>query len=292
MRPRPRLGADCATLSAVPPSPSVARAPLPEDPWTLPPPGDAWDAALDHGLRALGLTLDPGVRRALDAHSRLLLAWTEAINLTAVRDPAGIARLHLVDSLAAVALLRREAVPAPTILDLGSGGGFPGLPLAMALPAARVALVDSIAKKARFLAVAARAATAALDSAGASPPRAEALVARAETLAGDSAHRAAWDVVTVRAVGPLGELLELGLPLLRPGGVLVAWKRDDGSGALEAEVAAGGRIGQVVGGGPPVVVTDPDPALPGHRLVVVRKRRTTPERFPRPPAERRRAPSG
>jgi 16S rRNA (guanine527-N7)-methyltransferase len=274
------------------PSTPPERAPLPEDPWSLPAPGAAWDAALADGLAALYLDPSAGVRRALDAHSRLLMAWTVAINLTAVRDPARVARLHLVDSLSAVAALRREAATAPSLLDLGSGGGFPGLPLGVALPASRVALVDSIAKKVRFLHVAGEAAAAALRAAGETPPRVEAIVARAEDLARWPAHRAAWDVVTARAVTTLTELTELAMPLLRMGGVLIAWKRDDGTGALDMETSAAARIARATGAGRLRVLLDPEPAIPGHRLVLVRKERATPDRFPRSPAERARAPDG
>src|SRR5688572_15772909 len=96
------------------------RSPLPEDPWSLPSLGEPWSAELARGLAALSLEVAPGAWRALDAHSRLLVTWTSAINLTAVRDPEGVARLHLVDALTAVPLLRREAPAFPTILDLGS----------------------------------------------------------------------------------------------------------------------------------------------------------------------------
>jgi 16S rRNA (guanine527-N7)-methyltransferase len=292
----------CATLCGVstrprstPPSTPPAppdRAPLPEDPWSLPAPGPEWTAELDRGLAALGLDPSPGVRRALDAHSRLLLAWTAAINLTAVRDPAGVARLHLVDSLSAVAAVRADAPAGPAILDIGSGGGFPGLPLGLAVGAARLALIDSVGKKVRFQAVAAAACAAALAAAGETPPAIEAHVARAEDLARLRSFRGAFDVVTARAVTTLTELIELGMPLLRIGGILVAWKRDDGSGALDSETSAAARIARATGAGRIRVLHDPEPAIPGHRLVVVRKERDTADRFPRTPTERRRAPDG
>jgi 16S rRNA (guanine527-N7)-methyltransferase len=101
---------------------------------------------LDATLLELGLSIDATVRRAIDDHVRLLLRWTEAINLTAIRDPAEAARLHVADSLAAVPVLRARSIDR--FLDLGSGGGFPGLPLALALPAARAVLVESVGKKA------------------------------------------------------------------------------------------------------------------------------------------------
>ena len=111
------------------------REPLPthvEDTPALPP---DYAAAVDAGLAALGLTLEPAQRAAIDGHIRLLLAWTPAINLTAVREPAAAATVHVLDSLTAVGPLRERGIDR--FLDLGSGGGLPGIPLAVALPAAR-----------------------------------------------------------------------------------------------------------------------------------------------------------
>jgi len=164
------------------------------------------------------------VRDVLDGHVRLLLAWTTAINLTAIRDPAGVARLHVLDSLVAVSLLAPRG--ATGILDLGSGGGFPGLPLAAVLAPARTLLVDSIAKKVVFL----RTVVEATGLEG----RVAAEAVRAEALARDPRDRERWPVVTARAVTSLAELVEIGLPLVAPGGVLVAWKRSP----MEAELAA------------------------------------------------------
>lgn len=277
----------CDALGVTDPAPRPERAPLPRDPWSLPDPGPGWAAELDAGCAALGLTLGPGVHAALDAHTRLLLAWNAAINLTALRTPEQVARLHLVDSLSAVRLIDRLAQPEPSIADIGSGGGMPGLPLAVALPAGRLLAVDSVGKKVGFLAVATEAAAAALADAGGAVPLLEPVAARAEALAADPGIRETLDVVTARAVGSLAELVELAMPLLAPGGILVCWKRDDGSGALAAEIADAGPIAQATGAGRATVHADPEPALPGHRLVVHRKMRPTPARYPRDPAQRR-----
>ena len=125
------------------------REPLPtrvEDTPGLPP---AYDAALEGGLAALSLTLTPAARAAIDGHARLLLAWTSAINLTAIRDPAAVAVAHVVDSLTAAASMRERGISR--FVDLGSGGGYPGIPLAAAIPAERALLIEPIAKKADFL---------------------------------------------------------------------------------------------------------------------------------------------
>ncbi len=255
------------------------RDPLPTDVSDLPALPTGYDDVLDAGLVALGLTLDAEARSAIADHVRLLLAWTAAINLTAIRDPVAAAREHVLDSLTAVRLLR--ARNAPDLLDLGSGGGFPGVPLAIALPRARTVLVESVGKKATFLAT-------VVDALGLRP-RVAVAATRAETLAADPHHRARWSTVLVRAVGPLAELAELGLPLLAPGGVIVAWKRrgDDGQ-ALGAEIAAAGPLIAALGGGPPWIEPVAVPGLLDHVLVVIEKVGPTPPAYPRDPATRRR----
>ena len=249
------------------------RPALPTDPMALPPLPDAYHQTLADGLGELGLMLDGAQLRALEAWTRLLLAWTGAINLTAIREPAAIAREHLLDSLSAVALLRGGA--AEGILDLGSGAGLPGIPLAVAIPEARVLLVESVGKKAAFL----RTAIAALGLDG----RVTVAAVRAEALAAAGHQREAWGAVTIRAVAALPELVELAFPLLRPGGRLVAWKR----GALDDELAAARRAIWTMGGGNLEVQATTVPELADHRLVVITKGGPTPRRFPRSPAERR-----
>jgi len=253
-----------------------SRDPLPTRVQDLPPLPPAYDAVLDAGLTALGLDLDDWARGAIDDHARFLLAWTASINLTAIRDPAEVARLHVLDSLTAVARLR--GLGAGGILDLGSGGGYPGIPLAIALGARRALLVDSVGKKVRFL----QAVVAALGAGD----RIAAETARAETLAGDARDRGAWPVVTARAVASLAELIEIGLPLVAPGGVLVAWKR----APLDDELAAAGSTLAALRAGPVEVIEVGVSGLEGHRLVIVPRGGAIDAWFPRDPAERRRRP--
>src|SRR5262245_31926721 len=168
---------------------TTERAPLPQSSGGLPPLPDEFWQTLDDGLQAADIQLEPHARDAIDRHVRLLTAWNAAINLTALRTPELIARGHVLDSLIAADALK--PLKATTVLDLGSGGGFPGLPLAAVLPLTRVALVDSIGKKARFLDVAAREVSAALPT----PPEISAMSERAEDLAEEPDHRDAWDLV-------------------------------------------------------------------------------------------------
>lgn len=229
---------------------------------------------LDAGLERLGLELDGPARAAIDTHVRFLLAWTTAINLTAVRDPADVARLHVLDSLTAVSRIRTAGAEA--LLDLGSGGGYPGIPLAIALGARRTLLVDSVGKKVRFL----ETVIAALGLGD----RMAAEAARAEELARGRRDREAWPVVTARAVAGLAELVEVALPLVAPGGVLVAWKR----APLDDELAAAGPALAALRAGAVEVVDAGLPGLEGHVLVVVPRGGPIDARFPRDPAERRR----
>jgi 16S rRNA (guanine527-N7)-methyltransferase len=252
------------------------REPLPtrvQDTPALPP---AFGHALDGGLAELGLQLDSTARAAIDGHARLLLAWTRAINLTGIREPVAIATGHVVDSLTAVPWLR--AIGAERILDLGSGGGYPGLPIAAALPDAAVTLLEPIGKKTTFL-------RAVVEATGLAD-RVTAVGARAEALAVDPGRRATWSTVTARAVGATADLVELAFPLLAPGGALVAWKRGD----LDAELAAARRAIDALGGGTLEVRDVAVDGLPGHRLVVATRTGRVSDQYPRDAAARRRRP--
>jgi 16S rRNA (guanine527-N7)-methyltransferase len=221
--------------------------------------GDALDAGLGV-LAADGIVLVPAARQAIDDHVRLLLAWNPAINLTAITDPERIAVLHVLDSLTAVPFVAARR-GSPRLLDLGSGGGFPGIPLAAAVPAADVILVESIGKKARFL-EAAVLATGLEDRVGVMAVRAESLAAPVR-----DGEIEPFDVVTARAVGALDELIRLAFPLLASGGRLVAWKRGD----LDAEIRTATRAAAPLGGARITVRETTVPGLAGHVLVVAEK---------------------
>jgi 16S rRNA (guanine527-N7)-methyltransferase len=186
---------------------------------------------------------------------------------------------HVLDSLTAVRPLRERGIRR--FVDIGSGGGYPGLPLAVALPAERALLVESVAKKADFL-------TAAIVGSGLAG-HVEVAARRAEAVAADAGFREAWPAVTARAVATLDELVELAFPLLRPGGVLIAWK----SGDIREELDAAGRAAEALGGGQLVDLDAASPAVPGLEgrfLVAIAKQGRTPPGYPRDPALRRRRP--
>lgn len=166
------------------------------------------------------------------AHLRLLDAWNPAINLTRVSDPRERATRHLLDSLVAAPYIERLLPNGGKIADLGSGGGFPGIPLAARSLShdsnLSMTLIESIGKKARFL----EAVTAASGLA----PRLRVAHSRAEELVQGGGVR--FDVVTARAVAPLGELIRLAAPLLTPTGSLLAWKRATDEWSAELSAAA------------------------------------------------------
>lgn len=194
---------------------------------------------------------------------------------TAVRDAASVAEQHLADSLVALEL---DAVRgARRVADLGSGPGFPGLALAVALPDAQVALVESAGRKCAFLERA--VAAAGVDNA-------QVVQARAEAWEGGiGAH----DLVTARALAALPVVLEYGAPLLAPTGTLVAWRgRRDAVGEAAATRAAH-ELGLE-----PVEVrqVQPYPRARARHLHVFRKAGPTPPRFPRRPGIARKRPLG
>lgn len=196
---------------------------------------------------------------------------------TTVREPDEAVRVHLADSLSCLVLPGVAAAGA--IVDIGSGAGFPGLPLAIALPEAWVDLVEATARKAEFIA----AAIAALGL-----PRARAIAERAETWAtGEGAG--AYDLAASRAVGTLATVAEYAAPLLRPDGLLVVWK-----GRRDADEERRGAIAAAALGLEPVEVRAAG-AYAGSRqrhLHLYRKVAQTPPAYPRRPGMARKRPLG
>jgi 16S rRNA (guanine527-N7)-methyltransferase len=198
-------------------------------------------------------------------------------SLTSVRDPAEAWRAHVADSLSGLEVAALNS--ARTIADVGSGAGFPGLVLAVALPAARVDLIESVARKSDFTRDA--VARAGIDNV-------RVINARSEDHASGEG-REAYDVVTARAVGRLSTLAELASPLLRENGTLIAWKgrRDPEE---EAELQ---RANAAVGMAPRKVLDVGETAGYEHRhLYVVRKTGRTPENLPRRPGVAKKRPYG
>lgn len=245
------------------------------------PPGFVDDA------RAVGVEFDPGDLEKLGSYLALLIQANETMNLTAVTEPAAMWRRHILDSLTVLQTLA-DLPERARVIDVGSGGGLPGIPLAVCLPGLRFTLLEATAKKAAFLTrvaelldlknvrvVNARAERAAHD-------RGTPLSRRDAAAAGEVAgHREAYDVVIARAVGRLSVLLELTAGFCRIGGRMSLIK---GEKAPEEVAEAKGAFHQLK-----VAYVD-TLETPTGRIVVVEKLSATPRLFPRADGEPSRSP--
>jgi len=202
-------------------------------------------------------------QRYLDA----LLA-ERAVGLTSLHDPEAVQRRHFVESLALGMRLQAAGVLNGLAIDIGSGAGLPGLPLAIVWPELRLTLLDANARRSDFL-------RRVVDIIGLNGV--EVVTARAEDLARDPEHRERYDLALARALAPLPVLVELALPLLRVGGCLATPK---GSG-VRSEIAAAGPALAQLGGEIELVEPLPIESATPPQLVLVRKASGTPERFPR-----------
>lgn len=217
------------------------------------------------GASALGLALPQDAPAQCAAYLEALEAANREFNLTAIQDRGQAARLHILDSLG---VLRAESLAGRSVIDVGTGGGLPGVALAIAEPTARVTLLDATEKKIRFLAE-------YTEKAGVP---AVCLCARAEELGQDPEHRERYDAAVSRAVARLNLLAELCLPFVRPGGVFLAMKAADSDREIhEARSAVrtlGGEIERIY-----------EYTIPGEnilrRVIIIRKVSPTPPRYPR-----------
>lgn len=170
-----------------------------------------WGRRLVAGAAELGVPVTAAQADTLARHAAELVKWNRKINLTRISDPAEMASKHYVDSLACIPYIPAGA----NVLDIGSGGGFPGLPLAVVAQPRLVLMIDSVGKKISFLQHAIRLLE--LDNA-------RARHIRAQELQGQADYRGFFDRVVCRALADIGQIIDLAFPLLKPGGVVVALK--------------------------------------------------------------------
>ena len=170
-----------------------------------------WQATLIDGAAQLGITVDDHQAECMALHGRELLAWNRRTNLTAIHDPLEVAVKHFIDSLAGLNVIPEDG----RLLDIGSGGGFPGLPLKIMRPGQPMTLVDGVRKKISFLQHMIRT----LPLSGI-----EALHVRAEAMTGNIGEDQGFDVVTCRALADEAVIHRLAFPLMAPDGVLVIYK--------------------------------------------------------------------
>ena len=220
---------------------------------------------LKNGFSAMKLSVSDAQIAQLEDFTARMLETNKVMNLTRITDPKEIAEKHLLDC---ASLLQAADFSKKSVVDVGCGAGFPGMPLHILCPSCELTLLDSLGKRIRFL-------QGCIDAMNLSDI--EAVHARAEEFA--AKHREQYDFAVSRAVAQLNVLAELSLPLVKQGGAFIAMKSKDTDEELERAKKAirllGGEIEKII-----------DYMIPHteitHRLVVIRKKNHTPKQYPRP----------
>lgn len=231
-------------------------------------PMDAWQLMISEAA-TFGLTLDPDQVAKLKRYYELLIEGNKKTNLTRIVDEREAVVKHFYDSLTVLSVLPPELREAPLrFIDVGTGGGFPGIPLLIVCPNWHGTLMDATGKKVAFLA----------ESISALGLNGVALHGRAEEVARDPAHRDRYDLAFARAVAEMSALSELCLPFVKVGGRFVAMKGSTG----EAELDKAQKAIRLLGGGEIAVSSLELPEGMGERrLITVQKLTATPKAYPR-----------
>jgi 16S rRNA (guanine527-N7)-methyltransferase len=231
---------------------------------------------LTAGAAKLGIKLTPEQVSGFEMYYRELVEWNQRVNLTAIVDYEGVQVRHFLDSLTVAPLIGDHPL---RLIDIGSGAGFPGIPLKIACPGVELTLVESVNKKAAFL----RHLIARLNLEGV-----ELVAGRAETLAHEERYRESYDIALSRGVASLATLAELSLPFCAIGGRFIAMKKGD----IGDEVASSERAIEMLGGKLAEVRLVELDEFRGERrwLVLVDKLEPTPDKYPRRPGIPRKRP--
>ena len=223
------------------------------------------------GIRRLGFDLGDDQVLLFQRYFQELADWNKRTNLTAIIGDREVQAKHFLDSLTVSLAIPENVTAKGTLMDVGSGAGFPGLPLRILWPGLRVTLVESVGKKAAFL----RHITDTLGLEGV-----EVNCQRAETLAHDPHLRETFDVVVSRAVADLSTLAELTLPFCKLGSRAIAMKKSD----IGDELKGSERAVSILGGAlEKIEVVDMEEIGEPRWLVVMTKNAMSPSRYPRRP---------
>lgn len=226
------------------------------------------DNFTQNARQLLGLQLSREQIAAFKLFEEELLEWNSRFNLTAIRDKEGIETKHFLDSLTCLMALDPSAAPR-SLIDVGTGAGFPGIPLKVMLPQMRLTLVESIQKKAGFCAH-------VVERLGLS--QVQVLAERAEDVGQDPNHRESYDLATARAVAAMPTLVEYLLPLVRIGGLVIMQKGE----SAQLEALKSEKVIQRLGGKIRVILPVELPGVADERyLVVLEKVARTSAEYPR-----------
>lgn len=222
------------------------------------------------GCAALGIIPELRQLEQFEIYYSELQQWNSRVNLTSITGRPETYVKHFLDSLTILPVVRDLAPGGGFgLLDIGSGAGFPGLPLKIMMSGIKLTLLEATGKKVRFL----EHMVQRLGLSGV-----EVVHGRAEELAYRTSHRENYDVVTARALAALPALAELALPLCRAGGIFISMKKGD----MQAEITAAARAVQTMGGEMERQVSVDLPGLGGGRsLIIYKKRNPTPAIYPR-----------
>ena len=227
------------------------------------------DRLVQHARGLFGLELSPKQQRAFSLLAVELLAWNERANLTAITDPDQIEVRHFLDSLSVIKAVQLK--PEQRVIDVGTGAGFPGLPLRILYPQIALTCLEATGKKVEYI----QHVAGRLEM-----PDVRVVHARAEEAGQDPAHREHYDVALARAVARLSVLVEYLLPLLKVGGRMVALKGEtaaqeigDAQGALRL---LGGEMRRLI----PIELPE---VTETHYLVLIEKVAASPAQYPRRP---------
>jgi 16S rRNA (guanine527-N7)-methyltransferase len=221
------------------------------------------------GAKQLDVILDSSQLEQFAIYSRELVEWNKGINLTAITDSEGVLVKHFLDSLTLLPLIREKSAGSFRVIDVGTGAGFPGIPLKIALPDIKITLLEATAKKVLFL-------EHILNELKLQDI--EIITGRAEEAAQKPEYREKFDVVAARAVADLAVLSELTLPFCAVGGSVIAQKKGDIQVELEKSLNAietlGGRLSSVE----KIRLEGLDDE---RYLVIIDKVKSTPDKYPR-----------